>query len=262
MPVHNRNLVLEGVTRQAGDYIFRNQKKIVQVHYKKDSQKSAATNIDIAAERMITRGIQRLFPHDTIIGEELGVTQGSSEYKWIIDPIDGTANYILSLPFYSTTVALLKGDQIIAGTVYDPTRRELFFAQRNKGAFLSGKKVRLRGAGTLGEGTVSFSSTDSKKGIQVFSRVAPRIYKPRYLGSTALSLAYVGCDRLQGCILYGVQSWDAAAGALFVEEAGGIARTFDRHSLHLRPQQKMNLIVGRVGIVNILSGLLKKIPSA
>ncbi|MFH1235408.1 MAG: inositol monophosphatase family protein [Parcubacteria group bacterium] len=261
MPKHRRDDMLTRITRQAGDFVLRSQRKIARIQYKEDKQKSAATNIDVAAEKMIIRTIKRFFPNDGIIGEELGATQGSSEYLWIIDPIDGTANYILSLPLYCTTVALLKNGHVVTGAIYDPTRREMFFAKRNRGAYLDGKRLRLKNSVKLSKATGSFSSTDPKKGIQIFTHVASELRKPRYLGSTAISLAYVASDRLQTSIFYGVNSWDAASGVLLVEEAGGIARTFDYRKLKLHSQKKMNILVGRSGIVRELSRVLRKTPS-
>jgi len=146
--------------------------------------------------------------------EESGGEFRTDEYRWIIDPIDGTNNFAAGIHFYNITIALAKGDDVLMGAVYDPVHDELFFAEKGKGAFLNGEKIQVRET-HHNEAMLSCHNhfvQHIKKELKLNTRV---------FGSAALEIAYVACGRLQGCAYKNLHAWDFAAAALLVKEAGG-----------------------------------------
>lgn len=183
------------------------------------------TNGDYAAQEAVIGHIKARFPDHAVISEE-GSAAGASGYRWIVDPIDGTTNYYRGLPFFSVAVALARGDDILAGAVYDPSRDEMFAAARGAGAYLNGTPIAAAATETLIECAFGLGlpyDVDSvRRQLSVALQVVPRCACMRTLGSAALALCYIACGRLDAYLHPYLHPWDAAAGALILREAGGI----------------------------------------
>lgn len=189
------------------------------------------TQADKESEALVIGQIRATYPDHAILAEESGASAQTSRYCWIIDPLDGTTNFALSLPQFSVTIALQIDGQTEVGVVYDPLREETFLAERGGGAWLMSPRVgkrrlQVRSSTTLEESLLCtgfpYSRVESKtNNLTEFNRVALRVRGIRRLGSAALDLAYVACGRLDGYWEYDLKPWDSVAGVLLVEEAGG-----------------------------------------
>jgi len=203
----------------------------------KYSPTDLVTEVDKGSEKMIRNLVLTHFPHHSFLGEE-GVEPGpeasakalnsvrDAEYLWVVDPIDGTTNFVHGFPFFSVSIALAYRGEVIVGVVYDPMRDELFVAEKGKGAYVHGKPMRIAGESTLGESLLAtgfpadqqYALPLNMKGLQA---LVPQVRNIRSGGSAALHMAYVACGRLTGFWEIGLNSWDLAAGSLLVSESGG-----------------------------------------
>jgi myo-inositol-1(or 4)-monophosphatase len=221
---------------KAGEWI-----KMKQGTHHSLSQKSSShdlvTEVDKGSETMIRNLIRTYFPDHAFLGEE-GVAPGAEasarairemqdeEYLWIVDPIDGTTNFVHGFPYFVVSIALARRGEVIVGVIYDPNRDEMFVAEKGKGAYLRGKPIRVSSEERLGDALVATGfPSDTVSTLPVNLRglqaVAPIARNVRSAGSAALHLAYVAAGRLSGFWELGLNSWDLAAGALLVQEAGG-----------------------------------------
>ncbi|WP_281890170.1 inositol monophosphatase family protein [Paenibacillus sp. YYML68] len=203
----------------------------------KYSQHDLVTEVDKGAEMMIRKLIHTHFPTHSILGEE-GVEPGpeasraaleeisDAEYVWIVDPLDGTTNFVHGFPFFSVSIALAHRGEVIVGIVYNPVHDEMFVAEKGKGAYLKGKPMRVSGEKQLSEALIAtgfpadrdHALAHNLKGIQALS---PKARNIRASGSAALHMAYVAAGRLSGFWEIGLNAWDLAAGALLIQESGG-----------------------------------------
>jgi myo-inositol-1(or 4)-monophosphatase len=190
------------------------------------SRAEVVTDVDRASEALIVDAIRQQFPHHRIVAEEGGAAEGSSDFTWLIDPLDGTNNYAHGFPFFCVSLGLLQGDQPLLGVVYDPLRNELFSAERGQGARCNGRRLHVSATPSLGAALLTsgfpynrFSNTDNN--LREFGRLLLRAQDVRRPGSAALDLAYIAAGRSEGHWELGLHPWDVAAGALLVTEAGG-----------------------------------------
>lgn len=221
---------------KAGEWIRSRQGTHGQLSTKTSGQ-DLVTEIDKGAEQMIRRLILTHFPDHAILGEEsvepgeeasiraLSEAQGE-EYLWIIDPIDGTTNFVHGFPFYSVSIALAHKGEVILGVIYDPSRDEMFVAEKGKGAYVHGVRMAVSREERLAEGliAVGFPADPIVKlpiNLRGIEALAPRARSLRAGGSAALHLAHVAAGRLSGYWEAGLNAWDIAAGALLVAESGG-----------------------------------------
>ena len=187
------------------------------------------TEIDLQVEREFRASIAERFPHHTVLGEEfseVGDRSTLSEYCWVFDPVDGTTNYAHGLPIFCSSLALEIGGVPCVAAVYDPTRRELFTAERGQGARLNGAPLQVSTAATLIDSLLctGFPYTvqqDAESLVGLFGEFLTVSRAVRRLGSAAIDLCYVAAGRLDGFWEHSLQPWDVAGGALIVEEAGG-----------------------------------------
>lgn len=184
------------------------------------------TIADKSSQQAIITFLGKKFPSHAFIGEEDGLKQACSDYCWIIDPLDGTVNFIHGVPFFCVSIGLLYKGKIIAGAVYAPCLNELFAAQKGSGAWLNGKKIKVSRESKLVRSLVVTGfpyDIDSGTGriMKSLASVIVNVQGVRRLGSAALDLAYVSCGRFEAFWEKGLQPWDVAAGAIMVEEAGG-----------------------------------------
>lgn len=185
------------------------------------------TEVDAAAERLIHRRLMRATPTFGFLGEEGGRRQDEgSPYRWIVDPLDGTNNFVHRFPMFGVSIGLQHRGAMIVGVIYDPLRRELFTAAKGRGAFLNGRRLRVSSTGTLALSLLStgFSTNflaHDQPYLRWFKTLQRRSHGVRRLGSTVLCLAAVAAGRLEGFYERDLWPWDMAAGMLLVEEAGG-----------------------------------------
>lgn len=186
------------------------------------------TSADKNAEAVIVEELRRAFPHHDILTEEAGrIGSGKSDYLWIIDPIDGTTNFIHGVPQYAVSIALTYRDEIIAGVIYDVAKNELFTAAKGQGAFLDNRRIRVSDTMELNRALIGtgfpFRRGDDFGGyLDKFRLVAEKAAGLRRAGSAALDLAWVACGRYDGFWEHNLKAWDMAAGILMVLEAGGL----------------------------------------
>lgn len=218
--------------RRAGDIIVRYVDRIHELEVMDKGRNEFVSEVDRMAEQDVIETIRRLHPDHAFLGEESGQT-GDSEFVWIIDPLDGTTNFLHGFPMFSVSIALQKGPRIEHGVVYDPLRQELFTASRGQGAQLDGRKIRVSARRSL-EGALigtGFPYRDNTRWMDhymgMFRAISGRAAGIRRAGSAALDLAYVAAGRLDGFWELGLSRWDTAAGELLVREAGGLVADLD-----------------------------------
>ena len=183
------------------------------------------TAADRASEQLILERLQTKFPTHAVLGEETGAHEASSDFRWYVDPLDGTTNFAHSFPMWNVTLALEHAGQLIAGVVYDPLRDEMFTAERGGGAYLNGRRIHVSKAARVEESLLAtgFPSRRRHENVNVhfFHQAAMFSHGIRRAGAAALDLAYVACGRLDGFWEFGLNPWDMAAGSLMILEAGG-----------------------------------------
>ncbi|MBI3595459.1 MAG: inositol monophosphatase [Nitrospirae bacterium] len=211
--------------RLAGE-VLMNRVSLVQIEYKDSSKRNIVSNIDLAAEKVITDFIKERWPDHQILAEESGASHQSSSYKWIIDPLDGTTNYIHGFPFYSVSIGLELEGKVLVGVVYEPVRNNIYYAEKGKGAFLNGQRLRVSDVTLLAQALLvtGFSyqmSENTESNFDLFYRFSHAAQAVRRTGSAALDLCYLAAGFFDGYWEMNLAPWDTAAGSLIVEEAGG-----------------------------------------
>lgn len=187
--------------------------------------------VDRESEQQLVRGLQQLLPEAGFITEEGTVAQEKKSLVWIIDPLDGTTNFTHGLPFFAISIALLSGNDLVLGLVLESNREECFTAVRGGGAFLNGQPIHVSGIQSLNESLLAtgfpyYAFEKMPQYLEVLGYFMKHSQGMRRIGSAALDLAYVACGRFEGYFEYNLNSYDVAAGALLVQEAGGTVSDF------------------------------------
>jgi len=221
--------VADGIARQAGALLRSFYAKGVATEYKGDVD--LVTEADRASEALITRRIRERWPEHNIMGEEGTRTEQGSEYRWYVDPLDGTTNFAHAYPVFCVSLGMEHKDARVAAVVFDPTRDEMFTAQKGGGAFLNGQPIRVSAVSDLGECLVAtgFPSHKRHKNPNIFfyHQITLKTHGVRRAGSAALDLCNVASGRFDGFWEFNLNPWDTAAGVLILEEAGGRVTRFD-----------------------------------
>ncbi|MDX2220989.1 MAG: inositol monophosphatase family protein [Burkholderiales bacterium] len=217
--------------RRAGSVINRASFDIDKLTITRKQHNDFVTEVDQAAEQAVIRTIAEAYPDHAFLAEESGQT-GTSEHVWIIDPLDGTTNFLHGLPQYCVSIALQSKGVLTHAVVFDPNRNELFTATKGAGAFLNERRIRVSKRikmeeALIGTGFPFRQNSDIDEYLKAFKAVALNSAGLRRPGSAALDLAYVACGRYDGFWEMGLSPWDMAAGALLVREAGGLVTDFD-----------------------------------
>jgi myo-inositol-1(or 4)-monophosphatase len=219
--------------RAAGAIINRASLDLDLLKVNTKSPNDFVTEVDQAAEQAIIEVLLTAYPGHGILAEESGRTHGArhSDYVWIIDPLDGTTNFIHGFPVYAVSIALAFKGQIQQAVVYDPTRNDLFFASKGRGAFLNDKRLRVSKRTRMQESLVGtgfpFRKGDNfKRYVQMFEAVMQNCAGLRRPGAAALDLCYVAAGYYDGFFETGLNPWDVAAGSLMITEAGGLIGNF------------------------------------
>jgi myo-inositol-1(or 4)-monophosphatase len=214
--------------RRAGNVIQRASNNIDAIRIERKKHNDFVSEVDRAAEQSIIESILEAYPKHAILAEESGARGiGESEYEWIIDPIDGTTNFIHGHPQYCVSIALAHKGQIQQGVIYDPNRNDLFTASRGVGAFLNDRRIRVSKRTLMNECVIStgFPVTDQSyidTYLAMLKEVVGKTAGVRREGAAALDLCNVACGRVDGFWEFNLKPWDIAAGSLLVQEAGGI----------------------------------------
>ena len=225
--------------RNAGNIILRSIDKLDRIKIEVKAQNDFVTQVDRKAEEVIIEAIHKAYPSHGILAEESGKHNEDSEYTWIIDPLDGTTNFLHGFPQYAVSIGLHYKGRMEVAVVFDPIKNEFFSAARGDGAQLNGKRMRvtdhkgIRGS-LLGTGFPFKHPQHLETYLDTFKAVHPQAAGIRRAGSAALDLAYVAAGRLDGFWEIGLSPWDMAAGVLLVREAGGIVTDFSGEGHYLQ----------------------------
>ena len=196
------------------------------------------TETDRASERLIVERLRSHFPTHAVVAEEGSSHEGASEYRWYVDPLDGTTNFAHGFPVFNVSIGLERAGELIAGVVVDPTRNEVFSAERGSGAFLNGRPIHVSATRSLEDSLVSTGFPSRKRhgnvNIHFFYQLAMMSHGARRPGAAALDFAYVACGRLDVFWEFSLNPWDMAAGVLLVREAGGVVTDMHGSPLNLR----------------------------
>jgi len=252
----------------AGELIRNNLGKISENDVDIKQASDFVTHVDRESEQIIIKTIRGQFPGHHFLTEESLKDEGSGEYRWIIDPLDGTTNYIHGYPVFSVSIALEINRDIILGLIYDPLRGDVFTAEKGDGAFLNGQPVKVSGVTDMANGLISTGFPFRKRELidaylTLFKNIFCRVSGIRRAGSAALDLAYVACGRCEGFFEIALSPWDMAAGSLLVKEAGGMVTDFGGGSDYL---SSGNIIVANPAfhgemvkeVRNVFNGIIDK----
>jgi myo-inositol-1(or 4)-monophosphatase len=221
---------LEPIAREAGALLMSYFDRHIKIEYKGDVD--LVTAADRASEKLIAERLHARWPQHGIVGEEGTRTDTSAEYRWYVDPLDGTTNFAHGYPVFCVSIALARhDDQLEAGVLFDPTRNELFAAERGQGATLNGNPIHVSKTDRLAESILGTGFPSHKRhknpNIHFYQQITLRSHGVRRAGSAALDLANVAAGRYDGFWEFNLNPWDTAAGVLIVLEAGGQVTRFD-----------------------------------
>jgi len=223
---------LTDMITRAGDICLAEQEGLTPGDLAFKTRKDLVTATDNHVESFLVQQIQSRFPGHGILGEETGRSTTSSEFLWIIDPIDGTTSFFHGQPYYAVSIALKRADDIILGAVFAPALGQLFYAQKDRGAFLNDKPIQVSETtnftdAVMATGFACLRAGHAQNNLGHFNRIVPRLRDIRRCGSAAVDLAYVACGKLDGFWEMNLNIYDVAAGVLLVTEAGGTVCDFE-----------------------------------
>ncbi len=242
---------MSAIAREAGALVFEYFHQHLKIEYKGDAD--LVTAADRASEVLIRERISKQWPSHDVLGEEQGLSDQGSEYRWYVDPLDGTTNFAHGYPVFCVSMGLEylapqqrkagKPGKIIAAVVYDPTRDELFSAEQGKGAQLNGEALHVSKAASLKESLLATGFPSQKRhknpNIYFYHQITLHSHGVRRAGSAALDLCNVAAGRYDGFWEFNLNPWDTAAGVLIVEEAGGRVTRFDGSPFELNSRETM-----------------------
>lgn len=244
--------------RRAGEIMVRHWNQLETLRVTDKGRNEFVSEVDVAAEAAIVDVIHDHYPDHAILAEERG-TEGEHEYQWIIDPLDGTTNYLHGFPVFSVSIAVALRGELQHGVVYDPLRQEIFTATRGEGAQLDGRRIRVSRQNSLGHSLVA-TGFPYRANVQYLDRYLQMLRAVmvdtagvRRPGSAALDLCYVAAGRVDGFWELGLSKWDIAAGALMIREAGGRISDFQGTDRYL---ESGHVVAGNPKIYAALSRLL------
>jgi len=235
--------------RSAGNIIIRSLQHVDHLEVTTKGRNDFVTDVDRLAEQEIINAIHKAYPDHAVLAEESG-QQGDNETVWVIDPLDGTTNFLHGFPHYCVSIAVMVRGKIEHGVIYDPLRDEMFTATRGAGAQLNDRRLRVAKRKELTNALLAtgfpfkyHQHLDSY--LATFNAVFSQVADVRRAGSAALDLAYVAAGRLDGYWEIGLEKWDLAAGVLLIEEAGGVVSDFAGNDDYF---EHGNLVVGNLAI--------------
>ena len=225
--------VLVKAARKAAKTLIRDFGEIEKLQVSVKGPGDFVTMSDKKVEKILIDELQKARPDYSILSEEVGLIKKDEEFKWVIDPIDGTANFLHGIPHFAISIGLEKNKEIICGIIYDPIKDEMFVAEKGNGSYLNNQRVRVSSRSKLNNcmvvtGGPRRNSEDREKVLEEYKKFSSVIDIPvRKMGSAALDMAYVAAGRLDGYFQKNLNIWDIAAGIILVKEAGGIINDID-----------------------------------
>jgi myo-inositol-1(or 4)-monophosphatase len=224
--------IAENAAHRAGSFLLKQLDKTREIYYKSEDHKNPFSEVDLGAEKIILTTISDAFPAHSFLSEEGGGKESASDYKWVIDPLDGTINFNHHLRHFAVSISLLYKEKIITGVIYNPNSDEMFSAALGEGAYLNGIRMQVSNVSVLEESLIAVAfpydrkSEAFHKSERNFLRLQRDSQAVRRAGSAALDLFNVACGRYDGFCVIGDKLWDYAAGILLVTEAGGKVTDF------------------------------------
>jgi len=239
-----QNFAVE-VAKNAGKILLEYYQTNIQINFKGGDKKNLVTEVDVRSEKFIVDEIKKKFPDHCFLAEESGDCGiKPSEFKWIIDPVDGTTNYAHGYNFYAVSIGLTYKDEPLVGVIYAPMLNEMFYAGKGLGAFLNGKPIKVSKVEDVENSLLATGFNPNEKGrnIPIFKHILPKAQGIRRAGSAALDMAYTATGRLDGYWEYAIYPWDIAAGVLILQEAGGQVTDLEGNPLKLDNIDIMNIV--------------------
>jgi myo-inositol-1(or 4)-monophosphatase len=231
------------IAREAGALLMEYFQRQVKVKVEYKGEADLVTAADRSSEVLIRERIKQHWPSHDVLGEEQGLVDTGSDYRWYVDPLDGTTNFAHGFPVFSVSLGLEHQNRMIAGVVYDPTRDELFAAEQGSGAYLNQERIRVSKTANLAECLVATGFPSHKRhknpNIYFYHQITLRTHGVRRAGSAALDLCCVACGRFDGFWEFNLNPWDTAAGVLIVEEAGGKVTDFHGGTFQLNSRETL-----------------------
>ena len=247
-----------GAARAAGEIIVRNLDNLDRIKVSEKENNEYFSDVDVKAEQIIIHHIHKAYPEHGIIAEESGSYNENAEVVWIIDPLDGTTNFLRGFPFFAVSLAVRVKNRIEHGVVFDPVRHECFSASRGYGAQMNARKIRVSNRthlnkSVLGTGFPVRNPTLADTFLPAVEHLFGNCAGVRRSGSAALDLAYVASGRLDGMFEFGLRPWDMAAGSLLIREAGGLVGDFNGSEQYMKSG---NIVAGNPKIFKALLQML------
>ena len=250
--------IAKKLARNAGNLLKKYYGKKSTVTYKSDS--SLVTEADLAADRYLRTEIEKYFPSHSIMSEESTGKKTSSDYQWIIDPLDGTTNFSICNPFWGVSICVLLKGKVQVGVIYAPVQDELFWAIRGEGTFLNNQLIVVDNQKDIEKSVITFGNGRDIKSreilVQIYQKLKLRNNRVRQIGAVALELSYVAAARTGAFFMPGVTSWDILAGSLIVEEAKGKISDFYGKKFTISSQ---NIIAAPESVHQALLELIQQI---
>jgi myo-inositol-1(or 4)-monophosphatase len=245
--------------RHASKMILKKYDRIDNLNIMSKGHNDLVTEVDKSAERIIVDTLKETYPEHSFMGEEYGLSEGDPNHQWIIDPLDGTTNFIHGVPHFCISVAYKRDQKLEHGLIYDPIRQELFTATRGKGAQLNDKRIRVSTCDQLSQALIGtgfpFKQQDAfDQYLRTFAHLFPKTGGIRRAGAAALDLAYVAAGRFDGFWELSLKPWDIAAGVLMIQEAGGLVS--DMHGSN-DFMESGNIIAGNTKIFKAMLQTIK-----
>jgi len=232
---------MTAIAREAGALLMGYFDKNIKVEYKGDAD--LVTVADRNSEKLIRERIRETWPGHDVLGEEEGLRDTGSEFRWYVDPLDGTTNFAHGFPVFCVSMGLQHNNVMVAGLCYDPTRNEMFAAERGKGATLNDRSIHVSKTAKLAESLVGTGFPSHKRhknpNVHFYHQITLRTHGVRRAGSAAIDLCYVACGRTDGFWEFNLNPWDTAAGVLMVEEAGGRVTDFKGGPFQLNSRETL-----------------------
>lgn len=246
--------------KDAGKILLKDYGKLKHKDIQHKINLELVTKTDLKSEEFIVKQIERKFTDHSILSEECGLIDKKSDYLWLIDPLDGTNNFIMSNPLFAVTISLAYKGDVIAGVGYAPRIKELYFTEKGRGAFLNGKRIKVSKESKLEESILLFCHGHKKRDYQEVTRIYTafklKCRSLRQLGSALLELGFVAAGRCESLMIDGLTTWDLATGVLLVKEAGGQVTDFHGKEWDLK---STSIVATNSRIHNQLLPTLKKI---
>ncbi|MCK5075211.1 MAG: inositol monophosphatase [Calditrichia bacterium] len=221
-----------------GDFLLKELGRLSSDNITEKGLNDFVTTVDFQAEKLATDYISKQFPNHSILAEESGLSDQQSPYMWIIDPLDGTKNYIHNIPIFGVSIALMHEGEIVMGVVNHPAAGQMFWAEKDKGAYLNGERIHVSEHEQLQNALLATGFPHKKKTyilryLQLFEQLFLSASDMRRMGSAAIDMVYVACGKMDAFFELGLSIWDLAAGEIIVREAGGRVTDFWGENNHL-----------------------------